>query len=328
MRIIIILFCLLFSSSLIAQTDLLVAKSADNKIFLEHQVSPKENWYSIGRIYEISPREIAPFNGLSMEKGLAIGQVLKIPLIASNFNQATSTKIGVPVVHLLAPKEGLFRVSNDFGVSIDQLKKWNNLNSDQVKSGSYVIIGFLKATATPKMEATQPSVVANVKIEQPVKAEVQPEQKKQVVVPTPKVENKLEDKSQPELPKEIPDQAPKKAKNTVVVSTTGIGYFSVLFNEQSKEGSEQNLEGFIYGVFKSTSGWEDAKYYVLLNEVVPGTIVKISLKGADKSVFAKVLGSVPVGKESDGMSMRMSNATASALGLTDTTKNLMLTWYK
>jgi len=65
-----------------------------------------------------------------------------------------------------------------------------------------------------------------------------------------------------------------------------------------------------------------------LNEVVPGTIVKISLKGADKSVFAKVLGSVPVGKESDGMSMRMSNATASALGLTDTTKDLMLTWYK
>jgi hypothetical protein len=52
------------------------------------------------------------------------------------------------------------------------------------------------------------------------------------------------------------------------------------------------------------------------------------LKGADKSVFAKVLGSVPVGKESDGMSMRMSNATAAALGLTDTTKDLMLTWYK
>ncbi len=327
MRIINILFCLLFSSSLLAQTDLLVAKSADNKIFLEHQVSPKENWYSIGRIYEISPREIAPFNGLSMEKGLAIGRVLKIPLVASNFNQETSTKIGVPVVHLLAPKEGLFRVSNDFGVSIDQLKKWNNLNSDQVKSGSYLIIGFLKATSTPKMEATQPSVVANVKIEQPVKAEVQTEQKKQVVVPTSKVENKLEDKSQPELPKEIPEQAPKKAKNTGVVST-GIGYFSVLFNEQSKEGSEQNLEGFIYGVFKSTSGWEDAKYYVLLNEVVPGTIVKISLKGADKSVFAKVLGSVPVGKESDGMSMRMSNATASALGLSDTTKDLMLTWYK
>lgn len=327
MRIIKILFCLLFSSSLIAQTDLLVAKSADNKIFLEHQVSPKENWYSIGRKYEISPREIAPFNGLSMEKGLAIGQVLKIPLTASNFNQETSTKIGVPVVHLIAPKEGLFRVSNDFGVSIDQLKKWNNLNSDQVKSGSYLIIGFLKATSTPKMEATQPSVVANVKIEQPVKAEVQPEQKTQVVVSAPKVENKLENKSQPELPKEIPEQAPKKAKNTVIVST-GIGFFSGLFNEQSKEGSEQNLEGFIYGVFKSTSGWEDAKYYVLLNEVVPGTIVKISLKGADKSVFAKVLGSVPVGKESDGMSMRMSNATASALGLTDTTKDLMLTWYK
>lgn len=327
MRIIKILFCLLFSSSSIAQTDLLVAKSAGDKLFIEHQVSPKENWYSIGRKYEISPREIAPFNGLSMEKGLAIGQILKIPLIASNFNQETPTKIGVPVVHLIAQKEGLFRVSNDFGVSIDQLKKWNSLNSDQVKSGSYLIIGFLKATSNPKMEATQPSVVASVKIEQPVKVEVQPEQKKQVVVAAPKVENKPDENKVSELPAVAPEQALKKTKNNVAVST-GIGYFSGLFNEQSKEGSVQNLEGFIYGVFKSTSGWEDAKYYVLLNEVVPGTIVKISLKGADKSAFAKVLGSVPVGKESDGMSMRMSNATASALGLTDTTKDLMLTWYK
>lgn len=327
MRIIKILFCLLFSSSLIAQTDLLVVKSAGDKLFIEHQVSPKENWYSIGRKYEISPREIAPFNGLSMEKGLAIGQILKIPLIASNFNQETPTKIGVPVVHLIAQKEGLFRVSNDFGVSIDQLKKWNSLNSDQVKSGSYLIIGFLKANSTPKMEVTQPSVVASVRIEQPVKVEVQPEQKKQVVVAAPKVENKPDENKVSELPAVAPEQAPKKTKNNVAVST-GIGYFSGLFNEQSKEGSVQNLEGFIYGVFKSTSGWEDAKYYVLLNEVVPGTIVKISLKGADKSAFAKVLGSVPVGKESDGMSMRMSNATASALGLTDTTKDLMLTWYK
>jgi hypothetical protein len=62
--------------------------------------------------------------------------------------------------------------------------------------------------------------------------------------------------------------------------------------------------------------------------VVPGTIVRITLKGTEKSVFAKVLGSVPTGKESDGISMRMSNATASALGLSDTSKGLMLTWYK
>jgi LysM repeat protein len=327
MHIIKILICLLFSSSLIAQTDFLVAQSADNKVFLEHKVSPKENWYSIGRKYEISPREIAPFNGLSMEKGLSIGQVLKIPLSASNFNQETTSKIGVPVFHLIAPKEGLFRVANDFGVSIDLLKKWNNLNSDQVKSGSYLTIGFLKASTSPRNDVPQPNIPTNVKIDPPVKVEVQPEQKKQVVVAAPKVEKKPEENKVSELPAAVPEQAAKNTQNNASVST-GTGYFSGLFNEQSKEGSIQNLQGFIYGVFKSTSGWEDAKYYVLLNEVVPGTIVKISLKGADKSVFAKVLGSVPVGKESDGLSMRMSNATASALGLTDTTKDLMLTWYK
>jgi LysM repeat protein len=327
MHIIKILICLLFSSSLIAQTDILVAKRADNKIFLEHKVSPKENWYSIGRKYEISPREIAPFNGLTMEKGLSIGQVLKIPLIASNFNQETSAKIGVPVVHLIAPKEGLFRVANDFGVSIDQLKKWNNLNSDQVKSGGYLTIGFLKASSSPRNEVHQTTTANNIKVDPPVKVDVQPEQKTQVVIAAPKVEKKLEENKVADIPAAVPESPAKNLQNNVAVST-GTGYFSGLFNEQSKEGSVQNLQGFIYGVFKSTSGWEDAKYYVLLNEVVPGTIVKILLKGADKAVFAKVLGSVPVGKESDGMTMRMSNATASALGISDTTKDLMLTWYK
>jgi LysM repeat protein len=323
-----LLFFILISSFSYAQSDVLVAKRSGEKLFLEHKVLPKENWYSIGRKYEISPKEIAPFNGLSMDKGLAIGQMLKIPLNGSNFNQESETKFINPVVHQVASKEGLFRIANEYGITIAQLKKWNRLTSDQVKSGDYLIVGFIKASSTTVSDLTQNTPAISEKVEPEVKTIPLPEPKKSVlVVPATKAETKTDEKKLASSTKEVADPVSKKVKSTGS-SLVGTGYFSGLFTEQSKEGIVQNLEGFIYGVFKSTSGWEDEKFYVLLNDVVPGTIVRITLKETEKSVFAKVLGSVPTGKESDGMSMRMSNATASALGLSDTTKNLMLTWYK
>ena len=97
----------------------------------------------------------------------------------------------------------------------------------------------------------------------------------------------------------------------------GLGQFAPFYEQQSREGKQQMLANPVYGVFKSTSGWQDGKYYVLLNNVVPGTIVKIISKTSSKQLYAKVLGAVPAGKESEGMVMRMSNATQAALGIAE-----------
>ena len=68
-----------------AQTgDLIVQRDAAG-LYLEHQVAPKENFYSIGRLFNISPKVIAPFNGLALNGGLSIGQVIKIPLKDQNY---------------------------------------------------------------------------------------------------------------------------------------------------------------------------------------------------------------------------------------------------
>ena len=44
-----------------------------------HTVGPKETLFSIGRQYNVHPRELANFNNIPFESGLTIGQVLKIP---------------------------------------------------------------------------------------------------------------------------------------------------------------------------------------------------------------------------------------------------------
>lgn len=43
-------------------------------------------------------------------------------------------------VHEVAPKEGLYAISKKYGVTVAQLKEWNNLNNDQLQIGQKLII--------------------------------------------------------------------------------------------------------------------------------------------------------------------------------------------
>jgi LysM repeat protein len=319
-------------TSVAQQTDFF-AKVINGDLFIEHVVMPKENWYSIGRIYHLSPKDIAPFNQLSLDKGLSIGQLVKIPLLETNFAQQSNGSNGIPVFHKVQPKEGLFRIAENFHVSMAALKEFNHLNSDQVKIGEKLVIGFLKQSGkTEDVVASSPprksgiidnKTIASQDEEKPVVNSSAKEKSNAALKESPKSETVKKDVTEKSTKTDTqPSSIPTSAE------TLGTGFFSSLYNQQSLEGKEQHLEAFIYGTFKSTSGWDDQKYYVLLNDVTPGTAVKISAKGTDKVVYAKVLGAVPPGKESEGLSMRMSSATAVALGITDTNAQLMLDWYK
>ncbi len=59
-----------------AQNKILYIQGASPFLYLTHTVSPKENFYSIGRMYNISPKEIAPLNNLEIDKGLSLGQTI------------------------------------------------------------------------------------------------------------------------------------------------------------------------------------------------------------------------------------------------------------
>lgn len=90
------------------------------------------------------------------------------------------------------------------------------------------------------------------------------------------------------------------------------GAFAALFSEQTKNNPATKISG--QGAsFKSTSGWKDGKYYVLMNKVTPGTIIRISAPATNKTVYAKVLGEIPPGKENEGLLIRLSNAASAQL---------------
>ena len=291
-----------------AQNELLIQNN-EKGLFLGHTVSAKENFYSIGRLYNISPKDIAAFNDLDMTHGLAIGQSLKIPLNSTNFSQATSN--GKPVYYVVGPKEGLYRVSlKNNNVLMADLRKWNHLTKDNISTGQKLIVGYLVST-----EAN--NIVQNHVEEK--KAPVE-ESKKDVAVQKQETVQETKEEPKKQVEEKKPESPIKTVSNQTAVTDGSGGYFRSQFDRQIKVQPIKADQTANAGIFKTASGWQDAKYYALIDNVEPGTIVKIVNPSNNKAVYAKVLGEMSGIRQNQGYDIRMSNAAANALEVSDTEK--------
>ncbi len=297
----IIVFC-----SYISFSQQLLIQSNSKGLFLNHTISAKENFFAVGRMYGVSPKDIATFNGIDMNKGLIAGQTIMIPLNATNFSQATAK--GIPVFYTVGQKEGLYRVSlKNNKVLMANLRKWNKLANDNITTGQKLVVGYLNTTETPP-----PSDVARV--EAPVKTGVAPakeEEKKEAPQSiNPVAEKKSEPISEPQQSNTVASTAPA---NTSRQSASGVGYFKSQFDLQSRKNASNKDQTVTTGIFKTTSGWQDSKYYALMDNIEPGTIIRVVNPSNNKSIYAKILGEMSGIRQNQGLELRLSNAAASAL---------------
>lgn len=316
MRKIFAIFSILFSYYISsAQDKLLIAEGTSPNLYITHTVAPKENYYSVGRMYNVSPRELAPYNNLTFDKGFTMGQIIKIPLSPSNFSQGDAPKeneVLVPVYHTMKAKEGLYRVSLKYNkVTLDNLRKWNKLSGDAVSTGAKIIVGYLKV-----LKDQSPLVNQGIKTNSAG-----------IAVNKQAVENKPVEKIQePEKPgetrpNEVKPVVQETPDNVNIINTGGPinfngGKFKSLYNDQVKNRSLENESG-IAAIFKTTSGWQDGKYYCFHNTAPPATIIKITNNANGKVVYAKVLDAIPDIKQNTGLLLRISNSAAAELGALD-----------
>jgi len=330
-KLIVFLLSLLVIQFAIGQTGELLVQGTTPNLYIVHVVQPKETWYSIGRLYNISPKEIAPYNSTTMDKPLVIGQQVKVPFTPVNFSQdgtKSSDEVFVPVFHIIQEKEWLYRISVNYNkVPVESLEKWNNINKDQAKAGIKLIVGYLKVKPGQSALASRgkSSVAATTAVAVVNNPAVNKEEKKNVVVQDNKPaekkpeEKKMEEKKAEPItdkPATIPNKPvvinePTHQENKPVSNTTveakGGGYFKSSYEESGKTNNGNA------GIFRSTSGWNDNKFYALMNSVPVGTIIKVSSPASGKTIYAKVLGSLPDMKESAGLTLRISDAGAAAL---------------
>jgi hypothetical protein len=313
-----------------SQSNELIIQGQTGKLYLEHTVVPKENWYSVGRLYNVSPKELAPYNHVTLGQPLVIGQVINIPLTAVNFSQNGIKAPGeslIPVYHITQEKEWMYRISvNHNKVPIPSIEKWNNITPDQIHPGLHLIVGYLKVKTALSALATapKPTVAVNAPATTPAPAIAKADSPKSMTPASHPVQTVIQTTTtQPTVTQTTVTQPattqPATTQPTVTqpapATETAIntphfngGTFRSDYSDGGKSSTGQA------GVFKSTSGWQDGKYYALMNNAMVGTIVRVTDQTSGKSVYAKVLGQLPEMKESAGLSIRISNAAAAELG--------------
>jgi LysM repeat protein len=357
-----LLFCL---NSISAQEKLIVLGGA-NDLYILHSVGEKESLSSIGRLYNLVPRQLAAYNRINSNDVLPMNAKLKIPLIPTNFLSEPENESSEPVYHIAEKGDNLFQLSKRYNnVKLTSLRKWNDLTTDAVKNGQAIIVGYIGggktigATTTPMANTFvnapivyAPGSAPQTPLQNPnvldaskdgsreLKGTLKPltddeifflrmseaKAKKAaeaagVIVPDPLPVNDFKALSQePVTDVKIPEE-----DIVYVPQPNDEGYFGLVYSTYKDESAEEKNMSGNASIFKTLSGVSDRKFYVLMNNVLPGTIVRISTTNK-KSICARVLGALPESKSQPDLILRMSNAAAAALNMPNQTFAVTLTY--
>ncbi len=139
--------------------DSIGVERVGDKTFILHKVSPQETLFAISRRYQISVGEIQNANEV-LKQGLKIGQTIRIPFVAKS-----ALPEGVQL-HKVSPGETLFSISKKYGVTVDSLKKWNNLLGNDLSVGQSITVKELAASPSLAVaeKPSEPAVMEQPKV--------------------------------------------------------------------------------------------------------------------------------------------------------------------
>jgi LysM repeat protein len=138
--------CLLSSLDTQAKTnhvlDSIGVENKDGKEIVIHRIVAKETYYSLGRLYNVKPKEIISLNA---NKRLKVGDVVKIPTNRSFTPETIKTANLVSndpeaIEYIVSANETLFTIAKRFQVSVDYITKFNNLEGKTIKAGQIIQI--------------------------------------------------------------------------------------------------------------------------------------------------------------------------------------------
>ena len=122
-----------------------------------HEVKSGETLYNLSTRYGITIDQILKFNPNIKSNKLKIGESIMIPVIDGTSTQAPKEEIRIREVHKVRRKETMFSISQEYGISIEELKAANPemYETDyKLKKGKKINIpyAFLKKADNKKTE--------------------------------------------------------------------------------------------------------------------------------------------------------------------------------
>lgn len=291
---------------------LIAAMASAQSAYFVHTIKDGETLTKLANRYGTTVGDIMRLNKMTTSSKLETGEQVKIPKTGENAAEATT--------HVVAKGETLYSIAHKNHITVAQLRDWNNIADNTIKDGQVLRLtapdtGGTAAvvadnnTAAPTSEAPPVSSATDVKSAAD----------DQATANTGSIADDTKQRADDDVA-----SASSTAVSGVVAMNADEGVFGTAYQSRAN-GTELITKGTA-AVFKTASGWQDKKYYILMNDVAPGTIVKVQANG--KTVYAKVLWNLGNVKENQGLSYRISDAAASVLNLSGDTFDVIVSYYK
>lgn len=303
--------CLIFCFLLLPQTKAAIQKPQDSvgiktvngQVFILHEVTKGQGLFSISKRYGVSVDEINS-NNPEVANGLKVGQIIVIPSKVKPDNAAKEKTVNKPIetkpsanesksnedkIHIVKTGETLYKVASTYKTSVNNIRKWNNLKSDNLNIGQKLVVGK-----------------ANKPVEKPqdiAKTETKPVEKTN----KPYVETYGDNDKQP---KEDNKKEPEKQVET-----------QTQVNNETGEVKETGV-----CLVAEVGSIDQGRSFALHNNAPIGTIIMVTNLQNNKSVFVRVVGTFAPGDKS---LLKLSKAAAARIGLDESqSANVRLNYAK
>lgn len=325
---IVLLFCLLVSANANASfyvksdPDSAKFKWINGNKFLLHQVKAKETWSAVARKYNVDVNDIMISNAGVTD--LKVGQIINVPAskgIEKNVSgikpepPQSGSKYKTAILYTVHNSETLYSISKKYNVTVEDIKKWNALESNILSEGQKLVVNYMYNYEKPVAKETKTIST---------KPDTKQNEIKQVTNPNVLVEPKEEKinlekrpaTTHPDFKTELPKQNSSEIKRDNNDSTSSR---SVVKLSSKNSGGKSLMQVTESGVctWINDGDFSQTKFYALHRTAPVGTIIKVTNKMNNKSVFVKVVGVLPDTGDNDKSIIKISQATVSKLGALD-----------
>ncbi|OCX52969.1 hypothetical protein BEL04_01180 [Mucilaginibacter sp. PPCGB 2223] len=312
--------------------DSIGVENQNGKKVILHKLDPKDNFYSIGRRYNVSANAIMALN---KDAKMQVGDIIKVPTDIpfsdkqTNHPAATNKPGGKAqtMQYKVSQGETLFGIAKKFGSTVDELIMTNGLKSNTLMPGQVLLVKSANPATETVAEAPpakqQPEKVTEKPVEKPIvktappveKPVTKPAESKPAEKPVnkSKVPVKTEDTfvEQPDMP-----QTPVAKRDSTKVSPHDTVDFSGHKIVGDRYGlSEKNESGI--AVWMDNESIDPNKKLILHRTAPVGTVIKITNPMTNRTTFAKVVGRFTENENTKDVIVVMTKNVAESLGALD-----------
>lgn len=221
-----------------ASLTALSAVAAANISASEITVESGDTLWSISAGASQSVNEIKSLNNLTSDL-IFPGDVLKVDAEAPSAAPAEAVEAEEgATTYTIEAGDTLFAIANQFDVTIDEIKAWNNLSSDLIIAGKTIVVAESAAPAAVSVEEAAPAVETAA----PAVEEVEVQEVEEAAAPAPAVQEVQAAEVAPAVQEVAQPQAATPAAAPVTSASNGANYYDwgtcawYVFEQRSQRG--------------------------------------------------------------------------------------------